>query len=153
MSEQQQPIEPSGDRPPTEEELRAALEEEMRRVHVGDVILQTVVTLVQLAGRRLGTAPGTEGERDLEQAGIAIDSVRGLLPSVEAVAPSQAPAVRDALSQLQVAFVQAGGQPPAGPEPGEGGPEDASPEGPGPEGPGPGDGPGDSRIWVPPGVR
>ena len=153
MSEQQPPIEPSGERTPSEEEIRAALEEEMRRVHVGDVVLQTVVTLVQLAGRRLGTAPGTEAEQDLEQSRVAIESVRALLPSVEAVAPSQAPAVRDALSQLQIAFVQAGGQPPAAPEPEEGGPEGEQPGGPGPQDGGSGPGQGDSRIWVPPGIR
>ena len=35
-------------REPTEEELRAALEEQMKRITVHDVLLQTVVTLVNL---------------------------------------------------------------------------------------------------------
>lgn len=135
--------------PPTDEEIRAALEEEMRRVHVGDVVLQSVVTLVQLAGRRLGTAPGTEMERDLDQARVAIDSVSALLPSVEAVAPDQAPAVRNALSQLQLEFVRAGGAPAdETADGGDGGVADARGGGEGPEGPG-----GGSRLWVPPGVR
>ncbi len=122
---------------PTEDEIRAALEEEMSRVHVGDLVLQSVVSLVNLAARRTGTAPGLEPERDLEQVQIAIDAVRALLPSVEAVAPEQAPAVRDALSQLQLAYVTAGGVEPA-PQEGAGAP---SPE---PEQ--------QSRIWTPPGV-
>ena len=35
---------------PTEEELRAALEEQMRQLRVEDVLLQTIVTLVNLGG-------------------------------------------------------------------------------------------------------
>lgn len=137
---------------PSEDEIRAALEEEMRRIHVGDVILQTVVTLVQLAGRRLGSTPETEPERDLDQARVAIDAVAALVPSVEAVAPSQLPSVRNAVSQLQVAWVKAGGTPPQ-----EVAPEVAQ-DRPGPAAARPGeggsgeDGPA-SRLWVPPGVR
>lgn len=122
---------------PTEEEIRAALEEEMSRVHVGDLVLQSVVSLVNLAARRTGTAPGLEPERDLEQVQIAIDAVRALIPSVEAVAPEQAPAVRDALSQLQLAYVSAGGpEAPAAEAPSTSGGSEEPP----------------SRIWTPPGV-
>jgi hypothetical protein len=117
----QQPGGPEG-AAPNEEELRAAFEEEMKRIHVGDVILQTAVTLVNLAARRLGLAaePGqdTSGERDLNQAKLAIEGVRALLPLCP---PEQAEQIAPALSQLQMAFVQeAGGVPgpgeaPAGP--------------------------------------
>lgn len=131
---------------PSEEEIRAALEEEMRRLHVGDVVLQSVVTLVQLAGRRLGTAPGTEQEKDLDQARVAIDSVAALVPSVEAVAPEQAPSVKNALSQLRLAYVKAGGESPAPGSTESGG--DA-----GPSAAATGDPGGESRLWVPPGVR
>jgi len=132
-------------RQPTEEEIRAAMDEEMRRIHVGDVVLQTVVTLVQLAGRRLGSTPETEAERDLDQARVAIDSVAALVPSVEAVAPSQVSSVRNALSQLRLAWVKAGGTPP---EPADAAEKSAGAD----EGPAAGQDQG-SRIWVPPGVR
>ena len=134
---------------PTEEQIRAAMEEEMRRIHVGDVVLQTVVTLVQLAGRRLGGTPETEAERDLDQARIAIDSVTALLGAVEAVAPSQVPSVRNALSQLQLAYVKAGGTAaPAdqGVAPPSAGSEQAGQSDRGSDGAG-------SRLWVPPGAR
>ena len=49
-------------RQPTEEELQAAFEEQMRHIRVEDVILQTVATLVNLAGRRLGLARREEEE-------------------------------------------------------------------------------------------
>ena len=41
---------------PGEDEMRAALEEQMRRITVQDVLVQTVVTLINLGGRRLGLA-------------------------------------------------------------------------------------------------
>jgi hypothetical protein len=111
---------PSQSRPdatePSDEELRAALEEQMRRITVDDVLVQTAVTLINLGGRRLGL-PGPEGPppegRDLAQAQKAIDAVRALLPLLPA--EPQAP-IRDALSQLQMAFAreaQGVGEPPA----------------------------------------
>jgi hypothetical protein len=100
---------------PSEEELRAALEEQMKRIRVDDVLLQTAVTLVNLAGRRLGLAvqPGEDAseERDLAQAKQAIDAVRALLPLCpeDQVAP-----IKDALSQLQMAYArESGGEAPA----------------------------------------
>ena len=92
-------------RQPTEEELRAALEEQMRKITVRDVLLQTVVSLVNLSGRRLGLT-GSPEEKDLEQARLGIDAVRALLPLLpdEEMAP-----VREALSQLQVAYAREAG--------------------------------------------
>ncbi len=89
---------------PSEEELRAALEEQMRRITVPDVLIQTVVTLINLGGRRLGLAgpPEQAGEKDIEQARLAIEGARALLPLLpqEGLGP-----VRVALSQLQMAYV------------------------------------------------
>lgn len=104
---------PKGGGQPSEEELRAAMEEQLRRVRVQDVLLQTVATLVNLGGRRLGLAPESEGERDLEQARLAIEGTRALVPLL---GPEEARAVRDALSQLQVAFAREAGSAPAGAE-------------------------------------
>lgn len=91
---------------PSEEEMRAALEEQMRRITVQDVLIQTVVTLINLGGRRLGLAgpPEQAGAKDLEQARLAIEGARALLPLL----PQEADLgpVRDALSQLQMAFAR-----------------------------------------------
>jgi hypothetical protein len=129
------------DRPPTEEELRAAYEAEIKRVRVEDVLVQTVVSLINLAGRKAGLAPGTEDERDLEQVRQAIDGVRALLPMVEPALGPDAAQIREALSQLQMAYAQGrGGEVPGGQEP------------PAQEPPKPGDtGPAQSsgRLWVP----
>jgi hypothetical protein len=103
----------SEERQPSEEELRAAYEREIKKLKVEHVLLDQVVTLVNLGGRRTGLAKGTEDERDPQQVRLAIEAVRALLPLIEQAAPEQANPLRDALSQLQLAFVRIGGQPPA----------------------------------------
>jgi hypothetical protein len=92
--------------PRSEEEIRQALEEQMRNIRVEDVLVQTAVTLINLSGRRLGLGMPEEQqaeEKDVEQARTAIDAVRALLPLLpeETVQP-----IRDALSQLQMAFAR-----------------------------------------------
>jgi hypothetical protein len=102
----QDPTSGAGGRQPTEEEMRAALEAEMKRITVDDVLVQTVVSLVNLGGRRAGLAPGTEGERDLDQVQTAIEAVQALLPLLERHHPEEVRPVRDALSQLQLAYAR-----------------------------------------------
>jgi hypothetical protein len=150
MSEQQPPFDPNT---MSEEELRAAyeaqLEEQLKSLRVEDVIVQTIVTLVNLGGRRAGLAPGTEAERDPEQLRLAIEGARALLPLLEAQLGPDGKAIRDALSQLQMAYAQL-----AGGESGEGGPagggESSGPAG-GQQPPQGGSGPAQSsgRLWVP----
>jgi hypothetical protein len=108
---------------PSEAELQAALEEQMRNIRVEDVVVQTTVTLVNLGARRVGlaAAPGEDAaaERDLGQAQIAIEAVRALLPLCPAEVSEQ---IAPALSQLQMAFAREaqgdGGPPPAAAQPG-----------------------------------
>ena len=160
---QDRPEPPTGDRPdagpePTEEELRAAYEDQIKRVRVEHIVLEHVVTLINLGMRRTGLSPGTEAERDPDQVRLAVESVRALLPLVEQSAPQQAGPIRDALSQLQLAYVKIGGEdsPPAGDtptkapgEPGAGAADRAEPESDqgGAEEPGPAQRSG--RLWVP----
>src|ERR1700749_4173729 len=115
-------------RPPTEEELRAAYEAEIARVKVEQVLLEHVVTLINLGMRRTGLVPGTEAERDPTQVRVAIEAIRVQLPLLEQAAPQQISPIREALSQLQLAYVKIGGAPgpttaeaPSGGEPGAGG--------------------------------
>ena len=102
----------SDPREPTEEELRAAYEAELKRLRVEHVLLDNVAALANLGMRRTGLAPGTEAEQDPEQVRLAIESIRALLPVLEQAAPAQIGAIRDAVSQLQLAFVRIGGQAP-----------------------------------------
>ena len=146
MSTGEEPIQDA--REATEEELRAAYEAQVKKLRVEHVVLDTVVTLANLGMRRTGLAPGTEDERDPEQVRLAIESMRALLPLVEETAPQQARAIRDALSQLQLAFVRIGGRP---------APETAAEAGPAPPAPPepqarpgePGPAQRSGRLWVP----
>ena len=133
---------------PSEEELRAQLEEELRRITVRDVLLQTVVSLVNLGGQRLGLSEGTQDMRDLNQVRMAIEGVRALMPLLEEQEPQQVAPIREALTQLQMVYARevgaGGGEPPSGEEP-AGGQEPPPASGPGPRTGGPG------GLWVPPG--
>jgi hypothetical protein len=151
---------------PSEEELRAAYEAELARITSTDMILQAAVSLLNVgsyrlmpapAGAQAGAPPGSG--RDLEQVRDAIDGVRALLEILERRVPSEVRPLRDALSQLQMAYArevqasgaepvpgggeagQGGGQgPPAGGAPGSSGGPPGAPGGPAP-GQDPGQGP------------
>jgi hypothetical protein len=129
---------------PTEEELRAALEEQMKRITVKDVLLQTVITLINVSARKLGLA-GDEGEKDLEQAKQGIEGVRALVPLLPA---EEQAAVREPLSQLQMAYAQqaTGQKPQATDEPGGETPE------PKPDSAAEEREKARSKIWTPPGT-
>jgi hypothetical protein len=133
----------------SEEELRA-LEAEMDRISVDDVLLQTVVSLVNLGARRAGLAGPDGPPADLDQTRQAIEGARALLPLLEARHGDQLGPVREALARLQMAYVQQSegrgeGAPAA--EPQTGGGQGASPSGPGQEGAGQAKSSG--RLWVP----
>ena len=121
-------------RQPSEEEIRA-LEAELEKLTVDDVVLQTIVTLINLGARKAGLAEGAEA--DLPQVKQAIDAARALLPIVEPQHGEALGPVKDALSRLQMAYVQkSGGQPPP-----------VEDEPPAQEGPGPAQQSG--KLWVP----
>ena len=112
-----QPMTPGPDGPPpTEEELRAAYEAELAQLRIEEVLIQTVVSLLNLGARKAGLVPGSEGERDLEQVRKAIDGARALLPVIEPDLGPNAGPLRDALSQLQLAYTQLAGAGEAAPD-------------------------------------
>jgi hypothetical protein len=138
------------DREPSEEELRAAYEAELKRLRVEHVLLDNVAALANLGMRRTGLAPGTESERDPAQVRLAIESLRALMPVLEQAAPAQLPAIRDAVSQLQMAFVKIGGQAPAAAAPEAEAPAADAPPSEPPPAPGePGPAQRSGRLWVP----
>lgn len=144
-----EPQEPQGQAAePTEEELRAALEEELDRLRVEQIVTEATVSILNVAVLRVGLVPGKEASKDLPQARIGIEAVRALLPLVEqSLGAEQAKPIRDALAQLQLAYVRAageGGAPPAEPAPGGAAEQPPAEQ---PEGPGPAQQSG--RLWVP----
>jgi hypothetical protein len=102
---------------PTEAQLLEAL----RQIKTEDVVVQTVATLVNLAGQKLSV----EGAKDPEEAKKAIDAARHMLPLV----PEEAkPPIQNALDQVQMIYVKESSDVQEGPPP--------APE---------------SKIWTPPG--
>jgi hypothetical protein len=88
--------------------------EQIRRLKVSDVLLSTLTTVAQLAYAKLEPS-----SRDLEQARLAIESMRVLVPVLEGSVPDEVLAsFRSVVSNLQLAFVQASeGEPAAGASP------------------------------------
>jgi len=87
-------------RPPSDDELLKQLEEELKTLKVSDVLVQTLYTVSSLGYRRL-----SEPDRDLQQARLAIEALRALLPVLEGSAGEEL--VRDfkqVTANLQLAY-------------------------------------------------
>ena len=101
---EEQPPEPSE----SEQELVEQLQAELSRLKVSDLLLQTVYTISSLGYHRLS------GEnKDLEQARLAIEALKALLPVLEGAVPAEA--VRDfnqVLANMQLAYASAAAEEP-----------------------------------------
>ena len=88
---------------PDEQEILRGLEEELRKLKVSDLLVQTLYTVSSLGYRRLG-----ETDRDIEQARLAIEAIRVLLPVLEGAVPPEV--TRDfgqVLANMQLAYADA----------------------------------------------
>ena len=120
---------------PEQEQMLREMEEQMRKVRVQDLVAQSVVSILNLTYRRIAK----EDERDLEQARVGIEAIRGM---VDVLDPESQREIKNALSQIQVLYAQAADE-------GEGPAGGTAPEG---GAPGPGAGPGGQpppRLWTP----
>jgi hypothetical protein len=153
---------------PSEEDLRAAYEAELSRITSTDMMAQAAVSLLNIGARRLGllaregaageeTGPSDPGSgRDLEQVRDAIDGAKALLDILERRIPGELRSLRDALSQLQMAYARDVQTSTDAPVPSAGGPASEGAGG-APKSPPPGgeeqDGPGPAessgRLWIP----
>ena len=88
---------------PSDEELVQKLEEELKKLKVADLLVQTLYTVSSLGYRKL-----SEEDRDLEQARLAIEALRALLPVLEGSAGDDV--LRDfkqVTANLQLAYAAA----------------------------------------------
>jgi hypothetical protein len=95
--------------PESDQELIAELQAELSRLKVSDLLLQTVYTVSSLGYHRL-----SGDTKDLEQAKLAIEALKALLPVLEGAVPDEA--VRDfnqVLANMQLAYATAAEEPPA----------------------------------------
>ena len=152
--------------PQLSEEQIKQLEAEMAKLHVDDILLQTIVSLLNLGARKAGLVeqkPAGEGDEsgaasegpaaDWEQVKLAVDGIRALLPLVDSRHADKLGTVRDSLSRLQMIYAQRAQQSAAGD--GESTPSQQAPTEAGKQPPG---SPSDSkarpaqksgRLWVP----
>jgi hypothetical protein len=136
------PQTPGAGAPPEDEaELQRRLEEQLRKVRVQDLLLESVASILNLSARRIAKPD----ERDLEQGRVGIEAVRALLDMLEPGAREQ---VREALAQVQMLYAREA----KGGEPGEGDGGEGPSE---PSGGAPDEGPKVDRpsgLWTPPGT-
>jgi hypothetical protein len=99
---EEKPPEPSAE----ERELVEQLQAELDRLQVSDLLLQTVYTISSLGYHRLS------GEsKDLDQARLAIEALKALLPVLQGAVPEEA--LRDfnqVLVNMQLAYASAAGE-------------------------------------------
>ena len=92
-----------------EQQLIEELQTELAKLKVSDLLLQTVYTISSLGYHRL-----SGDAKDLEQARLAIEALKALLPVLEGAAPDEA--VRDfnqVLVNMQLAYASAAEEPEA----------------------------------------
>jgi hypothetical protein len=141
------------DAPQTEEEVRARIEEQIRNLRVEDLMVESVVSVLNLTARRIAK----EDERDLDQARIGVDAVKAWVDLLPDEAATQ---IRNALSELQMLYaaaVEGGGTGESGPGSEKTGAEQSATDR-GTPGSGAEDVPRTSgepppRIWTPPGSK
>lgn len=77
--------------------------EQIRRMKVSDLLLTTITTIAQLGYAKLDSAG-----RDLDQAKLAIESLRALIPVLEGSAPPEViDQFKQLTSDLQLAYAKA----------------------------------------------
>jgi hypothetical protein len=89
--------------PPTDEQLMQEFQEELKRLKVEDLLVQTLYTVSSLGYHKLGSE-----NRDLEQARLAIDALQALLPVVkDEVQEEVARDFQQVVANMQLAYAAA----------------------------------------------
>ena len=93
-----------------DEQLLQDFQEELKRLRVEDLLVQTLYTVSSLGYHKLGSE-----HRNLGQAKLAIDALQALLPVVKDAVPE--PVSRDfqqVISNMQLAYAAAAAEEPEG---------------------------------------
>jgi hypothetical protein len=91
------------EQPQTDEELLKQVEDELRKLKVSDLLVQMLYTVSSLGYRKLSA-----DDRDLEQAHLAIETLRAVLPVLEgSIAEDVMRDFRQVTANLQLAYADA----------------------------------------------
>jgi hypothetical protein len=93
----------------SDEELEQMMQEELMKLRVSDVLIQTLYTVSSLGYQRL-----KDESRDLAEARLAIEGMRALLPVLKEAVPAQlARDFEQVVANLQLAYASAARAAPA----------------------------------------
>ena len=100
MAEEQSP------EPGVDEELLRKVEEQLRDLKVSDVLLQTLYTISSLGWHKLSST-----DRDLDDAKLAIEALRALLPLLADTLPAEVKRdLEQMVANMQLAYATAVGE-------------------------------------------
>jgi hypothetical protein len=88
--------------------LAQELAEELRKLRVEDVLVNTLVHVSTIGYRRLGLTEDSRDERDLDQSRLAIETMRALLPVLQGFLPADVVSgFEEQIANLQLAYAKA----------------------------------------------
>ena len=91
-----------------QEQLARELAEELKKLRVEDVLVNTLVHVSTIGYRNLGLTEDSREERDLEQTRLAIDTMQALVPVLEGFLPEDlVGGFEEQVANLQLAYAKA----------------------------------------------
>jgi hypothetical protein len=89
-------------------QLARELAEELRKLRVEDVLVNTLVHVSTIGYRRLGLTEDSVDERDLDQSRLAIQTMQALVPVLEGFLPEDVVSgFQEQVANLQLAYAKA----------------------------------------------
>jgi hypothetical protein len=90
------------------EEIARELAEELRKLRVEDVLVNTLVHVSSIGYRRLGLTEDSRDERDLPQTALAIETMQALVPVLQDFLSQELVAsFEEQIANLQLAYAKA----------------------------------------------
>ena len=91
-----------------QEAIARELAEELRKLKVEDVLVNTLIHVSSIGYRRLGLTEDSADERDLPQTALAIETMRALIPVLEDFLPKElVVSFEEQVANLQLAYAKA----------------------------------------------
>jgi hypothetical protein len=91
-----------------QEAVARELAEELRKLRVEDVVVNTLVHVSSIGYRRLGLTEDSLDERDLPQTALAIEAMQALVPVLKDFLPQElAASFEEQIANLQLAYAKA----------------------------------------------
>lgn len=102
------PDEFEGQAEQSQDAIARELAEELRKLRVEDVLVNTLVHVSSIGYRRLGLTEESSEERDLGQTALAIETMQALVPVLEDFLPQElVQGFEEQVANLQLAYAKA----------------------------------------------